>query len=60
MPFGGKLLLVWFDGLSDCYIWLIGLYLTGGLTPKNINWIKDPNGPFMSAFYDKVSLDLKL
>jgi glucokinase len=35
---------------------LIGLYLTGGLTPKNINWIKDPNGPFMSAFYDKVSL----
>ena len=30
-----------------------GLYLTGGLTPKNIDLIKDPNGPFMTAFMDK-------
>jgi len=30
-----------------------GLYLTGGLTPKNIDLIRDPRGPFMSAFRDK-------
>lgn len=30
-----------------------GLYLTGGLTPKNIDLIKDPEGPFMSALFDK-------
>ena len=30
-----------------------GLYLTGGMTPKNIDLIKDPEGPFMSALFDK-------
>lgn len=30
-----------------------GLYLTGGLTPKNIDLIKDPEGLFMKAFMDK-------
>eukprot|EP00597_Dinobryon_sp_UTEXLB2267_P000637 CAMPEP_0170067782 /NCGR_PEP_ID=MMETSP0019_2-20121128/6991_1 /TAXON_ID=98059 /ORGANISM="Dinobryon sp., Strain UTEXLB2267" /LENGTH=412 /DNA_ID=CAMNT_0010275239 /DNA_START=36 /DNA_END=1274 /DNA_ORIENTATION=- len=30
-----------------------GLYLTGGLTPKNIDLMKDPNGPFMTALLDK-------
>jgi hypothetical protein len=30
-----------------------GLYLTGGLTPKFIDLIKDPNGPFLEAFLDK-------
>ena len=30
-----------------------GLYLTGGLTPKNIELIADPNGPFMPALLDK-------
>ena len=30
-----------------------GLYLTGGLTPKNIDLIRDPNGPFMTALLDK-------
>ena len=30
-----------------------GLYLTGGLTPKNIDLIKDPDGPFMTALFDK-------
>lgn len=30
-----------------------GLYLTGGLTPKNIDLIKDPNGPFLTALQDK-------
>lgn len=30
-----------------------GLYLTGGLTPKNIDQLKDPQGPFMRAFRDK-------
>ena len=30
-----------------------GLYLTGGLTPKNIDLIKDPDGPFMTALLDK-------
>lgn len=33
-----------------------GLYLTGGLTPKNIDILKSPNGLFMSAFADKVRL----
>jgi len=30
-----------------------GLYLTGGMTPKNIDLIKDPDGPFMTALFDK-------
>jgi glucokinase len=30
-----------------------GLYLTGGLTPKNIDWISDKNGVFMHALLDK-------
>lgn len=30
-----------------------GLYLTGGLTPKNMHLLRDPKGPFMSAFRDK-------
>ena len=30
-----------------------GLYVTGGLTPKNINWIKGDDGFFMKAYYDK-------
>ena len=31
-----------------------GLYLTGGLTPKNIALLRDPQGPFMAALLDKV------
>ena len=27
--------------------------MTGGLTPKNIDLIRDPNGPFMTALLDK-------
>lgn len=30
-----------------------GLYVTGGLTPKNINWIKGKDSHFLKAFYDK-------
>jgi hypothetical protein len=30
-----------------------GLYLTGGLTPKNLALLKDPQGPFLSALLDK-------
>ena len=30
-----------------------GLYLTGGLTPKNIELIRSIDSPFMSAFLDK-------
>jgi hypothetical protein len=30
------------------------MYLTGGLTPKNIDLIKEEDGPFMTAFLDKV------
>jgi glucokinase len=30
-----------------------GLYLVGGLTPKNIDLLKDSDGPFMTAFLDK-------
>lgn len=30
-----------------------GLYLTGGLTPKNIDLIRAPNGPFIQAMLDK-------
>lgn len=38
-----------------------GLYLTGGLTPKNVESLKDPNGIFLKAFHDKgrVSSTLK-
>lgn len=32
-----------------------GLYLTGGLTPKNINLLKGENSHFMKAFKDKVT-----
>ena len=28
--------------------------MTGGLTPKNLKWINEPNGLFMSALFDKV------
>ena len=30
-----------------------GLYVTGGLTPKNINWIKGKDSHFMTAYLDK-------
>eukprot|EP01035_Chromulina_nebulosa_P020304 gene20304-26355_t len=30
-----------------------GLYLTGGITPKNIDLLTDRDGPFLSAFLDK-------
>ena len=30
-----------------------GLYLTGGLTPKNMHLLRDPAGPFLTAFRDK-------
>lgn len=30
-----------------------GLYLTGGLTPKNLHLIKPKDGPFLHAFFDK-------
>lgn len=30
-----------------------GLYLTGGLTPKNLSLLSDPKGPFLAALRDK-------
>ena len=30
-----------------------GLYIAGGLTPKNIDLLRHPEGPFMTAFRDK-------
>jgi glucokinase len=33
-----------------------GLYVSGGLTPKNIDFIKGENSPFMKAYYDKGRL----
>lgn len=38
-----------------CLKWMPfnGLYLTGGITPKNIDRISEPDGDFMHAFYDK-------
>ncbi len=33
-----------------------GLYLTGGLTPKNMNLIRDPSKGFMQSLLDKVNL----
>ena len=33
-----------------------GLFLCGGLTPKNIDLLKDPQGPFMATFLDKGRL----
>ena len=37
-----------------CILCSPGLYITGGLTPKNIDLIKDPKGPFLAAYRDKV------
>jgi glucokinase len=42
------------DSLCLC-LCIPGLYITGGLTPKNIDLLRDPAGPFMAAFKDKVS-----
>lgn len=50
LPQGGSLLL-FYDVLR--IIVETGLYLTGGLTPKNINLINVPDGPFIKAFRDK-------
>jgi len=33
-----------------------GLYVAGGLTPKNINLIRGENSPFMQAYWDKGRL----
>lgn len=33
-----------------------GLYVSGGLTPKNINFIKGTDSPFMKAYHDKGRL----
>ena len=30
-----------------------GLFVTGGLTPKNIKWIEGQDSPFMKAYNDK-------
>ena len=30
-----------------------GLYVTGGLTPKNIKWIEGKDSLFIKSFYDK-------
>ena len=30
-----------------------GLYVTGGLTPKNIRFIEGQNSPFLQAYHDK-------
>ena len=40
---------------NACLRWLPlgGLYLTGGLTPKNIDLISNTNGPFLKAMLDK-------
>lgn len=40
---------------NACLKWLPvgGLYLTGGLTPKNIGLISDASGPFLKAMVDK-------
>ena len=40
---------------NACLKWLPfgGLYLTGGLTPKNIDLISDVTGPFLKAMLDK-------
>ena len=33
-----------------------GMYVTGGLTPKNIKLIRGENSPFMKAYLDKGRL----
>ena len=33
-----------------------GLFITGGMTPKNMNLLKDPKGPFYTSFADKGRL----
>jgi glucokinase len=33
-----------------------GLYVSGGLTPKNINFMKGADSPFMKAYHDKGRL----
>jgi len=38
-----------------CLKWMPfgGLYLVGGITPKNMGWIQGADGPFLTAFHDK-------
>ena len=38
-----------------CLKWMPfnGLYLTGGITPKNIDRISEPDGDFLHSFFDK-------
>lgn len=31
-----------------------GLYLAGGISPKNIELLKDPNGSFLQSLHHKV------
>lgn len=38
------------------FIPLGGLYVSGGLTPKNIKFMKGPDSPFMKAYHDKGRL----
>lgn len=30
-----------------------GIYLVGGITPKNMSWVRKEDGPFLTAFHDK-------
>ena len=41
-----------------CLKWIPfgGMYVAGGLTPKNINRLTEPNSAFMEAFFDKGRL----
>lgn len=41
-----------------CLKWIPfgGMYVAGGLTPKNIHRLTEANSPFMGAFYDKGRL----
>ena len=50
----GSVMSLLFQYIDVYRIACIGLYLTGGLTPKNIDLIRAPDGPFMHAMLDKV------
>ena len=62
LPRGGALSLIpLFFWVFIFYIFIflpVGLYITGGLTPKNLSLIVGENGHFMKAFRDKVGVFL--
>lgn len=47
------IIIIFFQISINLLVFFKGLYITGGLTPRNIDLIRRPGGPFLHAFKDK-------